>query len=488
MNDYKYIEFLTWRYPYSPSYRIQNPDIREFRNLLKRSLTDKQNACFETVERDDLLYIFKEERLKHKEAVGLKKEYPENVKIALGDIYNEYIEEYQRLVKLSWNSYPKSLNKRWKIIIPFIQIDMVYLPESFLEAIKNCNPWFIKEVIKPFIFEIESSVAYYELLSKIWTRIWIKNSDNQWWFANWFHELLDNIRSNTWKKISLLVTSKSKYKSIKEFEFWIAASDILNDADVREKSGFDSIIWPDEFINYFRRKVSDTLFYVRSSTDASELKSWSMEGTDNLIDNEEYRTFIRSYSITTNIDEPGSAFPINDTKKYMKNMGLWFLFDSIESIISEEAIDYIKQWKDFSKFTGRFYTKELEKYLFAIWVDESMIKKGEITFRCKPVEWSYGAYGHVRLKIQDAKSRRKLRDSMIWKWQYILQVEHLAPLLVNTSNGKEYRWIDRIFMSMDRDGRIKFMQWFTNIIPADNDEAKKNNIHWSRFTEYWIIY
>lgn len=484
MNKSQGIDTSTWKIP-SISRDIElNSSIKELQCLLIRELQFKQDVAFETIEREDISYIHKEQLLKHKEARWLVKEYPENVKLALAEIYTEYVQEYQELVRLSWNKYPESINKEWKLVIPFVQIDMVYLPEKFLEAVKDYAPWLIKEVLKPFIFEIESSVAYYDLLSKIWTNSW----ERLWWFAEWFREQLDKIRGITGKKISLLVTSPIKYESIKELEFGVTQWEIPDVTMIREKSGFDSILWPNEFIKYFRRRVSDTLFYVRASNDASELKSWGTDVLENLLQNEEYRTFIRNHSITTNIDEPGSTFSINDTKKYMKNMGLGFFFDSIESIISEEALGYINLWKDFSKFTGEFYTEELKKYLFAIWVDESIIKKGELTFRCKPVEWSYGAYGHVRLRIQDAKSRRKLRDAMIWKWQYILQVEHKAPLLVNIHNSREYRWIDRIFMSMNRDGKVKFMQWFTNIIPADNDEARKNNIHWSRVTEYWTIY
>jgi len=60
-----------------------------------------------------------------------------------------------------------SLNKEGIFYIPFIQIDMVYLPENFLQAAKNSTPQALKAVLKPFIFEIESSIAYYELLSSI---------------------------------------------------------------------------------------------------------------------------------------------------------------------------------------------------------------------------------------------------------------------------------------------------------------------------------
>jgi len=69
-------------------------------------------------------------------------------------------------------------------------------------------------------------------------------------------------------------------------------------------------------------KLSDTLFYVRASSDANELKSPNNEATKNILEDEEYRNFIRQNSITTNIDNPNTPFPINDTKKYMKNMGL----------------------------------------------------------------------------------------------------------------------------------------------------------------------
>jgi len=459
-------------------------DISKLQSLLRRSLQDKQDVTFATIEREEFPYIFRDEQLLHKEAKWLRKEYPGNVKLALADIYSDYVKEYQRLVELSWNTYPMSLNKEGIFYIPFIQIDMVYLPENFLQAAKNSTPQALKAVLKPFIFEIESSIAYYELLSSIGSN----NTSERNWFANWLQKQLDQVRQDTGKKVSLLVTSQSKYQSVKELEFGVAALAPLVDQRVREKSWFDSLIWPDEFIDYFRMKLSDTLFYVRASSDANELKSPNNEATKNILEDEEYRNFIRQNSITTNIDNPNTPFPINDTKKYMKNMGLWFFFNSVDSIISEEALDYIQRWKDFSKFTGKLYTQELEQYLLAIWVDVDTIKKGELTFRCKPVEWSYGAYGHVRLRIQDAKSRKKLREAMLSRWQYILQVEHQAPLILNTSNRKLYKWIDRIFMSMDREWNIKFMQWFINIIPADNDEAKKNNIHWSRLTEYWIIY
>jgi hypothetical protein len=44
---------------------------------------------------------------------------------------------------------------------------MVYLPENFLQVAKDYAPSVLKEVLRPFIFEIESSIAYYELLSRI---------------------------------------------------------------------------------------------------------------------------------------------------------------------------------------------------------------------------------------------------------------------------------------------------------------------------------
>jgi hypothetical protein len=69
-------------------------------------------------------------------------------------------------------------------------------------------------------------------------------------------------------------------------------------------------------------KLSDTLFYVRASSDTDELKSLSSDAIKNILQDKEYRDFIRQNSITANIDNPDTTFPINDTKKYMKNMGL----------------------------------------------------------------------------------------------------------------------------------------------------------------------
>ena len=67
---------------------------------------------------------------------------------------------------------------------------------------------------------------------------------------------------------------------------------------------------------------------------------------------------------------------------------------------------------------------------------------------------------------------------------YLLQVENQSPTIINGKSGKEYKAIDRVFMRMDRDGNISFLEGFINAIPSDNDEAKKNNIHGSRLTEY----
>jgi hypothetical protein len=44
------------------------------------------------------------------------------------------------------------------------------------------------------------------------------------------------VRNDTGKKVSLLVTSQSKYQSIKELEFGIPASETMEDMRVREKS------------------------------------------------------------------------------------------------------------------------------------------------------------------------------------------------------------------------------------------------------------
>lgn len=459
--------------------------ITYLQNSLRISLKEVQNMSFETKDRTDIPYIFRWEKLYHRQARNLEKRYPDNIKLALAILYNQYVEEYEQLVKQSGNTYPSAFSLSGNLVIPFIQIDMVYLPSSFLRSIQDCDPTILADVLRPFIFEIESSVAYYEFLSKI--NIWVPYNTS--WFWLWLRLGIDDIRMRTGKKVALLVTSSTKYQSIKELEFWINWSLFIDDLTVKIKSGFDALLSPDEFREYYegiqKWKTSDTLFYVRASSDTQDFKD--QKESRNILQNEEYRDFIRSNSITVNIDSPDTAFPLNDTKRYMRNMWLGLPFTSIDEIIPIWVLECVRNNNDFSSFSWPYYTPKVQEYLRSVWVGEDDIAEWKLVFRCKPIEWSYGAYGHVRLNIQDAKSRRKLRDAMKNGGSYLLQIENQSPTIINDKSQKEYKAIDRIFMRMDRDGNISFLEGFINAIPSDSDEAKKNNIHGSRLTEYWYI-
>lgn len=462
--------------------------IQDLQNILRKSIQQTQEFAFQTRDRDDIPYIFKWEKLLHKQALGLQKKYPDSIKVALWILFGRYAREFKNLVNItkdSLTSYQYCYTSGWDLMIPFTQFDITFLPEEFMKRMENIDPMILAEVLSPFIFEIESSIAYYELLSSI-TQVWNEVTS----FGQGLREQLNMIRLKTWKKIILLATSNKKFQSIKELEFGVPWISQLDSKIIMQKSWFDGLFWPDDFVSYFNSLDwwigSDVIFYVRASTDASELKE-GWEKSSNLLENELYRQFIKDNTITANIDAPMSDFPINDTKKYMKNMSLGYSFNSLDEVISSEAMERIISGKNLDTFSGNFYTNELEQYLLAIWIDADIISSWKLTFRCKPMEGSYGAYGHVRLRIQDTKSRKKLKDAMRWWKSYVLQVEIPAVLIKNSATNEEFRAIDRVFMSMDGEGNVRFLEGFINAIPADNDEALKNNIHGSKLTQYGKI-
>lgn len=402
-----------------------------------------------------------------------KIQYPDVVTQALADLYTEYNYAFDPLVKANqeWDTdYQYALTgpngtpvNRW------VQIDMVGLPQGFLDHTANMDSETVREVLRGRIFEIENSLAMYQLLENIHSR-----NGEQTRFDWHFRKSLDELRQAYGMKVALLAVTDQKYQAMKQSEFGKGAEDPLTDDEVRYLSGFDRFFSPQDYVEHIRETGGDSqyLLFVRSSDPLDKLKKPNTKVVNPLLENDDIRRIIKAYAITFNIDKPelppGSEVKINDTKAYLPIMGMAYRVNNIEDAWTTPNDD------------GNGFSVNLnpgiKEFLLTHGIDPDQVTSNLVNLRGKPMQASYGCYGHVVVRINNKKDRHELKQNLRERGPYVVQPELPTPVITNARDGKKYSYIDRNFFSSDG-YNYRFMGGFRSLMPLDTVEAQQRRNH-----------
>jgi len=105
------------------------------------------------------------------------------------------------------------------------------------------------------------------------------------------------------------------------------------------------------------------------------------------------------------------------------------------------------------------------------------VASGERRLRAKPLQGTYGCYGHHTLSITESKRRAALRADMKQRGSYVLQPELTTPVVHDPESGVTYGFIDRNFVTVDTAGHLSFMGGFRSLLPVRSAEAQKGRFH-----------
>ncbi len=384
--------------------------------------------------------------------------YPDIVTNSLSQLYDEYNQAFRPLVNdnREWDTdYQYCITPEGTPTNSWVQIDMVGLPDKFLDAAPDFNQDDVKEALRNRIFEFENSIAMYQLLQHIFAN---NNSESQ--FKTRFRSSMDAMRQKYHKPIALLAVTDQKYQAMKESEFGKIANESLTDEEVSALTGFDRFFGPGEFQNYLNENGGncDYLLFARTSDPLVKLKDPNAKVSIPLLENDHTRQVIKANAITFNIDDPswsnGDPRRINDTKAYLPDMGMGY------AAYSEEDLTDLN----------------LVKFLLSSGVDLQNLKAGETVLRAKPLQHSYGCYGHERGKIDNNRFWKDVRAQMRKRGPYVIQPEMPNPTIINSADGSRYMYIDRNFFSTDGKN-FTFMGGFRSLMPMNTVEAEKGRVH-----------
>jgi hypothetical protein len=413
--------------------------------------------------------------------------YPPVVIEALCDLYREYNQAFTPLI--SANSESESDYRFCKgpdghYINYFVQIDMVGLPDPFLREVKELHKDEVREALRGRIFEIENSLAYYQLLEGIFHVPGAAPTE----FRYAFRKSLDDLRARHGKPIALLAITEKKYDAMRAAEFGKTAGEPLTDSEVKELSGFDAFFGPKEFQEMVTRNGgrSEYLLYVRASDPIEKLANPNLALETPLLLDEGLRRVIKEYSLTLNIDAPHALASqrINDTKAYLPPMGMAYAIDTEHQLYSPEFAKHLVAQRPFKEFAaGTRLSREFSQYLSAHGFDLMAMESGSLTLRAKPLRGTYGCYGHLRGTLSDTDFRAKLRTNLKKRGSYILQPEIGAARAFNQSDGERYTYIDRNLLAFSA-GRAHFLGGFRTLLPTNSDEARNGRIHGAAAAAY----
>lgn len=398
-------------------------------------------------------------------------EYPPVVVQALSELFSEYNQQFQQLIHANREfstDYRYAKDASGNFANSFVQIDMLGLPADFLTRAAQMEPGAVREVLRHSIFEIENSLAMYQLLERA------LSTSEQSIFSKQFRLGLDDLRTQHGRPIVLLAVTEEKYQAMRASEFGKVAGEPLSKNEVREMSGFDGLFGPEEFKRHLAKNNGrcECLLYVRASDPPSKLRDPNAVVGSELLEDPRMRQIIKEYAITFNIDAPhqhGSA-RINDTKGYLHPMKMAFDISRPEELMSTSG-----------ELSPAFATHLAEKG-----IDPGQVLSGEVQLRAKPLRGTYGCYGHIRGPLQH-KFMKKLREEMQGRGDYVVQPEMETPRVTNASDGQTYTYIDRNFMSYTA-GEFRFLGGMRTLMLLDSSEARKGRIHGSKESVYQLVY
>lgn len=383
--------------------------------------------------------------------------YPEVVIKALCNLYNEYNQAFAPLV---------AANREWEtdynlcMLDGFpvnwcVQIDMVGLQKRDLEKLAGMPEIEVRKILRKRIFEIENSIAMYQLLEKMFAG---NGNGSNSYFKTRFCAVLDHIRQRFGRPIALLAVTEEKYEAMLASEFGKHSGDRITDQEVKDLSGFDAFFGPQQFREYLAANNGqcEHLLYIRSSDPISKLKNPALKINHTLFSDSDVRQMVKANALTFNVDAPEMEYVkrINDTKDYMNQMAMAFPIASLDDLGSDE-------------FRG---------YLTVQGIDPVDVISGKAAIRCKPAKCTYGCYGHVSGVLTDRKFRKELEKNLYLRGYYIVQPEMVTPIVVSSSEDIKYTFIDRNFFGIIN-GKPVFLGGFRNLMSLDSTEAKNGRIH-----------
>lgn len=395
-----------------------------------------------------------------------KTEYPPVVINALAQLYDEYNQAFTSLVERNreWpTDYQYAMKPNGTPLNRWVQIDMVGLPVDFLEKAEAMDVDEVRESLRGNIFEIENSLAMYQLLENLFA-----NAKGESVFNQQFRQSLDDLREEHGKPIALLAVTDQKYEAMRESEFGKKPEDELTDDEVYELSGFDRFFGPEEFQRYLEENNGncDYLLYARTSDPLNSLIDPSSPKDPSILADSESRRIIKAHVITFNIDDPrwlvGDPRRINDTKGYLEPMNM-----AVSVTNADDLLDL-----------------RMKNYLRSQGTPNALIEHGAVRLRAKPEQGTYGCYGHEVGELGDSGFRNTLADNILTRGSYIIQPERETPKIEDAHTGITYQNIDRVFLGMASDGKIYYMGGFRSLMPDDALEAIRGRNHGNASTRW----
>ncbi len=384
-------------------------------------------------------------------------QYPESVTNALSLLYAEYNRAFTQLVRgnIEWpEDYRYCTGPGGLFVNRWVQIDMPGLATEFLKGAMEMTPPNVVNILRSKIFEIENSLAMYQLSMRSFPR-----GNQPSFFDLRFRESLETIRRQYKKPVALLATTDEKYRAMRKAEFGKYGEDQLTDREVQDLSGFDRFFSPSQF----REQVefygdSKYLLFVRDSDPIQKLRRPDIKIQEPLLSDARMRRIIKRNSLTLNVDNPAWSMNdvrrIKDTKLYLPPMGMGIPISNVEDLDSEAMTTFVR------KVRGQ----------------DIPAQQDSVELRAKPMRSAYGAYGQLSGTVSDGEFRRRLRGEMRLRGDYIVQPEMLIPLLVNGDTGLTYGYTDRLFMSY-AENDYQFMEGFRYLVPVTSEEYKRGRMH-----------
>lgn len=410
---------------------------------------------------------------------GYRIRYPQVVIDALTAVYAEYNRAFEPLIVANreWEGdYRHATMRDGSPLNCVVQIDMVGLPQSFLSEAARMPHDEMVRLLRGRIFEVENSLAMYELLLRIFER-----EDRPSFFAERFRKLIEEIRCRFGKPIALLAVTEQKYRAMLESEFgWKEGEPLPSSGEVKERTGFDDLFGPEEFKLHLEQNggICGYLLYVRSSDPVAKLKKPGLQIEHPILGDARLREIVKAHSLTLNIDAPemSESRRINDTKEYLPPMGMGFLVNGDESYLAEAFRAHLSTGKPQVQFAGERLAEPFAAYLLSHGINPDLVSSGDIRLRAKPVKGTYGCYGHLKGVPSNSDFRIDLRRNIRTRGRYILQPELATPTVIDATSGQGFLYIDRVFFGSSGDD-AHFLGGFRDMLPLDSEEAKRGRIH-----------
>jgi hypothetical protein len=424
---------------------------------------------------------------------------------ALGLLFREYNSTFASLVAANreWETdYQYCLTPDGLPLNFAVQIDMVGLTDNFLAEAAAMSSIEVAEILRQRIFEIENSLAMYQLLERLfsrsrnpllskWQLLWklltkyFSAEHAGTFFSQQFRTCLAELRTRFGKKIALLAVTDQKYEAMRTSEFGKNNGESLSATEVRHLSGFDCFMGPDEFRRHVakNRGSCQYLLYARTSDPVAKLKKPDLAIEHPLLGDPDMRRVIKANSLTYNIDAPDMPWQrrINDTKAYAVPMDMAFPVHSLDDVHPPEFTRHLAGKKSYDSYDGDRVTAPFADYLVAQGFDPDNIRSGNVRLRAKPMMGTYGCYGHVSGLLRDSDFRCDFRANLRKRGSYVVQPEMPVPMMVNDADKTAYTCIDRVFLAMT-DGHVRWLGGLRSLMPTGSKEADNGRNHGNRDT------